>query len=77
MSETELSAELRSMREAVKNMEVSLHIILGTRLTREQYAARRGESLATFDRANSAGKIPPSKDGKWLVADVIEWESGK
>jgi hypothetical protein len=64
---TELTNEVRSLRE-------EFHRMYGTRLTREQYAARRGESLATFDRVRRAGKLPPDDNGKWLLADVMAWE---
>lgn len=64
---TQLTIEVRSLREELYRMR-------GTRLTREQYAERRGESLATFDRLRRAGKLPPDDNGKWLLADVIAWE---
>jgi hypothetical protein len=77
MSETETAAALQSVQATMQRIERALHKTMGTRITREQYAERRGESLATFDRMRKAGKIPPAKDGKWLLADVIEWEGGK
>lgn len=49
----------------------------GTRLNRSQFAHRLGihrNTLAT--RLAQDRTMPrPGKDGKWLLADIIEWES--
>lgn len=49
----------------------------GTRLNRSQFAQRLGihrNTLAT--RLDQDRTMPrPGKDGKWLLADIIAWES--
>lgn len=68
MSEADLILkEVRSLRGDVARL-------LGTRITREQYADRLGVSLSTFDRMNKAGQTAKPLRGKWLLADVIAFD---
>lgn len=50
--------------------------VQGVRLNRAQFAARLGihrNTLAT--RLATDPRMPrPGKDGKWRLADIIEWE---
>lgn len=48
----------------------------GTRLTRAQMCERLGVSSNTLTARVRRGDVPtPGRDGKWLLAEVVEWES--
>ena len=72
VTEATIIAELRLMREAFK----TLCNQMGARLTRTQLCERMGihrNTLATYMRER---RFPqPGKDNKWLLSEVIEWES--
>lgn len=72
MSEAALAAELRSLRETV----LTLCRMIGPRLTREQVCTRLDVSRNTLTRRVDQGQFPrPGADGKWLLSEVVEWES--
>jgi predicted DNA-binding transcriptional regulator AlpA len=63
-----LSQDMRSLRE-------DFHRMLGTRLTREQFAERLNISTRTLYNRIESGSVPrPGPDGRWLLSDVMEWE---
>ena len=71
MSESAIIERLDSLTAAVQ----LLAQVSGTRLTRAELAARLGIHRNTLaDRTNQPGSPKPMADGKWLLADVIEWE---
>jgi predicted DNA-binding transcriptional regulator AlpA len=77
---SDIAQELSALRRAFEAQQATLATLaqaMGTRLTREQYAARLGVSLSTFDRMNKAGHLAKPSRGKWLLADVIQWEGGR
>ena len=67
MSEIELlTREVRSLRL----------LLLGTRINKTAMAERLGITLGTLQSRIKRGDVPaPGRDGKWLLADVLEWES--
>ena len=66
MSDLELlTREVRSLRM----------LILGTRINKTAMAERLG---ITLQFRIKRGDVPaPGRDGKWLLADVQEWEPNK
>lgn len=50
----------------------------GTRLTRAQMCERLGVCGKTLTDRVRKGEAPkPGRDGKWLLAEVVEWEQRK
>ena len=57
---------------------VTLARMTGARLTRTQMCERLGVSSNTLTARVRKGDVPtPGKDGKWLLSEVVEWESGE
>ena len=51
--------------------------VKGERLTTAQAVERIGRTRQTIATMVRRGDFPPPcKDGHWLLADVLEWESG-
>ena len=73
MSEVqELERKIDAMAEAMKLMAQAL----GTRLNREQMCDRLGVHRNTLTKMAQAPDFPkPDRTGKWLLSDVIEWET--
>ena len=72
-TETMLLARIDALTKAVQHMAQ----VSGARLTKAQLAERLGCHRNTL-RARIATKgFPlPCADGKWLLAEIIEWEQG-
>lgn len=52
--------------------------IKGERLTTAQVVERIGRTRQTITSMVRRGEFPePCKDGRWLLADILEWESDK
>jgi lambda repressor-like predicted transcriptional regulator len=66
-----LAVELAAMRRDLAN----LHREAGTRLTRAEVCERLGVHRNTLRTYLERGFPTPCRDGKWLLAEVIEWES--
>lgn len=73
-------SEISMLKTHILNMTSALQILCsqsGARLNRTQFAERLGihrNTLAT--RLGQDRTMPrPGKDGKWLLADIIAWES--
>lgn len=74
---TELEA-LRSQVEALTNAVLDLARLHGARLTRHQMCERLGVCSKTLTTRVRQGDAPtPGADGKWLLAEVLEWEAAK
>ncbi|WP_431276208.1 helix-turn-helix transcriptional regulator [Variovorax ureilyticus] len=72
MSEAAILQRLDKMTAAV----VQMAKMTGARLTRAQMLERLGVSSNTFTARVRSGQVPkPCSDGKWLLSEVIEWES--
>lgn len=73
MSDTEiLVRKIDAMAEAMKLMAQAL----GTRLNREQMCERLGVHRNTLAKMAQAPGFPqPDRTGKWLLSEVIEWET--
>lgn len=66
--------QIASLRTAVAD----LMRVEGRRLNAIQLAERLGVSAATLARWRTRADFPKrGKDGKWALADIIEWEAGK
>jgi predicted DNA-binding transcriptional regulator AlpA len=69
-------AVLEGLRQDVKSLRVDFHRIMGTRLSRQGMAERLDISISTLMRRVKNGTAPrPNADGKWLLSEVLEWES--
>jgi hypothetical protein len=55
-----------------------LSSLVGARLTRAEVCARLRVHRNTLQTYIAERNFPtPGRDGKWLLSEVIEWESGK
>jgi len=68
-------SELAELRQDVRDLHIDLHRILGTRLTKDEFAKRLKISRRTLYSRIESGSVPrPKSDGLWLLADIIQWE---
>lgn len=64
--------------ERFDRMERLIARLLGERLTREEMLARLRVSSNTLTDRVRRGVVPsPGTDGKWLLSEVLEWESSE
>lgn len=63
--------------ERFNALETAVYEMAGTRLTREQVCERLGVSSRTFHTILHQRGFPHSVEGKWRLADIIEWERFK
>lgn len=69
-------AELKQSIESLKDAVVLLAQIQGARLNRDQMCQRLNVHRNTLARRLLEPGFPqPGRDGKWLLSEVIEWES--
>jgi hypothetical protein len=62
--------------ERFDRMERLITRLLGERLTRDEMLARLRVSSNTLTHRVRHKLVPsPGSDGKWLLAEVLEWES--
>lgn len=74
MSSTEITERLDALTAAVSTMAR----MVGARLTRAEVLERLRVSRNTLNTYMDAKGFPrPGVDGKWLLAEIIEWESQK
>jgi predicted DNA-binding transcriptional regulator AlpA len=74
MSDTAIIERL----DALTNGFAQLARLMGARLTRQEVLERLGihrNTLRTY--IMDKGFPTPGKDGKWLLAEVVEWEARK
>ncbi len=72
MSEAVILERLDSLTRAF----VALARLTGARLTRAAMCDRLGISSKTLTDRVRKGQVPtPGRDGKWLLSEVVEWES--
>jgi predicted DNA-binding transcriptional regulator AlpA len=77
MSSTEV-AQLSQRLDTLTQGFAQLARLMGARLTRAEVLERLGihrNSLRTY--MADKGFPKPGKDGKWLLAEVVEWEARK
>lgn len=68
----DLMTEMRQLREQV----AMLCRMQGKMLTRKQMLERYDVCNSTLNKRVAAGQLPtPGSDGRWLVAEVIEFEA--
>lgn len=73
-TETLLLARIDQLTQAVQHMAT----LTGARLTREQVCQRLDVHRNTLARYIAERNFPtPGQDGKWLLAEVIDWETRK
>ncbi|MDM0007898.1 hypothetical protein QTI51_24595 [Variovorax sp. J22G73] len=75
--------QLGAKREILRRLDTATSALVGlarsggARLTRAEMCERLGVSSNTLTARIRRGDVPtPGKDGKWLLAELIEWESG-
>jgi predicted DNA-binding transcriptional regulator AlpA len=74
MSEQAIIEKLDALTAAV----VALARLAGVRLTRAEVCERLGVHRNTLSAYMADKDFPtPGKDGKWLLAEVLEWEARK
>lgn len=72
MSEADILRRIAALTDAVKLMSASL----GTRLSRQQMCERLGVHRNTLAKMSQEPGFPqPDRTGKWLLSEVIEWET--
>lgn len=71
-----LASQVAQLTTSVQSMERLLTTMLGTRLSREQFAERLGVHRNTLrQRLATDRTMPrPGSDGKWLLSEIVEWE---
>lgn len=71
MTDTNISAQLDRLTDAVLMLAKNQ----GARLSRRQICERLGVCRQTLSkRVASKDFPPPTKDGSWLLCDVVEYE---
>lgn len=76
MTETAIIERLESRIASLTDAVASLARVHGKRLTRAEICERYGFHRNTLRERISSGMFPaPKEDGKWLLADVVEWEA--
>lgn len=72
-------SEVEELRQSVAELSASVILMaktLGTRLTRDQMCDRLGVHRNTLAKMAQAPGFPqPDRTGKWLLSEVIEWET--
>lgn len=69
---SDLMTEMRHLREQV----AMLCRMQGKMLTRKQMLERYDVCNSTLNKRVAAGQLPtPGSDGRWLVAEVFEYEA--
>ena len=70
-------ATAQALLQRFDQLERLLVTTLNRRLSREDMCERLDIGRNTLTRRIEAGKVPrPGADGKWLLSDVVEWETG-
>lgn len=74
MSDATITQRLDVLTEAVKHMAR----LTGARLTREEVCERLRISRNTLTAyIDKKGFPTPGRDGKWLLEEIVEWETKK
>lgn len=72
---TQTEAMLLQRIELLTNAVHTLAATMGQRLTRAQLCERLGIHRNTLAKRLMDPNFPlPGKDGKWMLADILEWE---
>lgn len=72
MTEAAIAERLERLQTTVE----TLCALIGTRLTRSEVLTRLRVSEKTLRERVRRGEYPsPGKDGKWLLSEIVEWES--
>lgn len=76
MTETAIIERLESRIASLTDAVAQLARVHGKRLTRADICERYGFHRNTLARRIESGAFPrPTKEGDWLLADVVEWEA--
>lgn len=68
----DLQAQFALLTDAVIRMSAST----GQRLSRAELCTRMGIHRNTLSKRLTAGGFPtPDKNGRWLLSEIIEWET--
>ena len=70
-------ATAQAIDQRLSRMERLIVTAFNRRLSREDMCERLDIGRNTLTRRIENGKVPrPGADGKWLLSDVVEWETG-
>lgn len=70
-------ATAQAIDQRLSRMERLIVTAFNRRLSREDMCERLDIGRNTLTRRIEAGKVPrPGADGKWLLSDVVAWETG-
>lgn len=73
MSEIQI---LRAQMESMTKAFTVMASLMGARVTRHQMCERLGVCSKTLTTRVRNGDVPsPCSDGKWLLSEIVEWES--
>jgi predicted DNA-binding transcriptional regulator AlpA len=74
-----LTLRLENFHKGLETLTYAVHQLAqqqGTRLTRTEVLKRLNVSNYTLNKMMDQKRFPrPGKDSKWLVAELLEWES--
>lgn len=73
------TAAIDQLSRTVDNLAAAftkLANLMGARLTRAELCERLGVHRNTLKAWERDGKIPtPGADGRWLLSEIVEWET--
>ncbi len=73
-----MTSEAQLILRRLDVMEMNLARMVGSRLTRAQVCERLGIHRNTLANYIKERDFPtPGRDGKWLLSEVLDWESRK
>lgn len=73
-----MTSEAQLILRRLDVMEMNLARMVGSRLTRVQVCERLGIHRNTLANYIKERDFPtPGRDGKWLLSEVLDWESHK
>jgi predicted DNA-binding transcriptional regulator AlpA len=76
-----MQTDLQALREEVSALKDVVHLLVrvkGERLTTTQVEERIGRTRQTIMKMVRHGDFPePCTDGRWLLSDILEYESAK
>lgn len=76
-----MSTEIQELKNEVSQLKEAIIFMArnkGESLTSTEVVARVGRTRQTITSMIRRGKFPtPRADGRWLLADIMEWENSK
>ena len=70
-------AAAQAVLQRFAQLERLIVTAMNRRMSHAEMCERLGIGRNTLTRRIDAGKVPrPGADGKWLLSDVVQWETG-